>query len=220
LDFGNPQTFDSSPNLTLTQAGWENTIVNPNFKEPRVPPNPPRFGIPPVPDNAIDPVFDYDNWQWLDRRIKTPTTPDVTTPPKQDENVKEVTPDEATQMIGDQTPNVPGSQGETVTPGKEGAIDRPYTVVEDIIRTTRPVVQPVTTYQFKDYEKPTSTGTTRKPGEVIPFKMPTEVPIPGRRAAELLAPGYFKDVNYDPDEILAAAMRVLRGMGAGRSLME
>ena len=49
--------------------------------------------------------------------------------------------------------------------------------------------------------------------------MPTEVPIPPRRAAELLAPGYFQDVNYDPDEILAAAMKVIRGRSAGRSLM-
>jgi hypothetical protein len=31
---------------------------------------------------------------------------------------------------------------------------------------------------------------------------------------------YFRDINYDPEEILAAAMRVLRGRGAGRSLME
>jgi hypothetical protein len=61
---------------------------------------------------------------------------------------------------------------------------------------------------------------TNRPSIIRPFNMPTEVPIPPRRTVERLAPGYFQDVNYDPDEILAAAMRVLRGRGAGRSLME
>lgn len=216
-----PSTLDTiDENYRLTDEGWINTIANPNFKEPRVVPNPPRVGLPPVPPGMIEPVFDADNWQWLDRRIKAPTNPVTPAPPKQDENVKGVTPEEESQMIGNQTPNVPGGQGETVTPGKEGAIDRPYTVIEDIIRTVRNEVPKAPTYEFKDYVRPTYTGTTRKPGEVIPFKMPTEVPIPGRRTAELLAPGYFKDVNYDPEQILAAAMRVLRGRGAGRSLME
>jgi hypothetical protein len=61
---------------------------------------------------------------------------------------------------------------------------------------------------------------TNRQSIIRPFNMPTEVPIPARRTVERLAPGYFQDVNYDPDEILAAAMRVLRGRGAGRSLME
>jgi hypothetical protein len=72
---------------------------------------------------------------------------------------------------------------------------------------------------------PTSTArvpvtATNRQSIIRPFNMPTEVPIPPRRTVERLAPGYFQDVNYDPDEILAAAMRVLRGRGAGRSLME
>lgn len=47
---------------------------------------------------------------------------------------------------------------------------------------------------------------------------PTTVPIPSRRA-DLLGSPYMGYVNYDPDEILAAAMKVMRGRGAGRSLM-
>ena len=47
---------------------------------------------------------------------------------------------------------------------------------------------------------------------------PTTFPIPSRRADVLGSP-YMGYVNYDPDEILAAAMRVMRGRGAGRSLM-
>jgi hypothetical protein len=213
-----PTGFDiENQNYILTGEGFENTIANPNFKEPRVPPNPPRFGIPPVPIDAIDPVFDYDSWQWLDRRIKAPTTPPV--PPGPDENVKEVTPEEAQQMIGDQTPVVPGQQGETVTPVKVGWTEKPYTVIQDIIRTNRPNLPPVPTYEFKDYVKPAESVTNRRPGTVTPFNMPTEIPIPPRRDDEFVPSGYFRDINYDPDEILAAAMRVINGRMAGRSII-
>ena len=40
------------------------------------------------------------------------------------------------------------------------------------------------------------------------------------RNRDMASSRYFRDINYDPEEILAAAMRVLRGRGAGRSLME
>lgn len=47
---------------------------------------------------------------------------------------------------------------------------------------------------------------------------PTTVPIPARRADVLGSP-YNGYINYDPDEILAAAMKVMRGRSAGRSMM-
>ena len=47
---------------------------------------------------------------------------------------------------------------------------------------------------------------------------PTTVPIPARRMQEALNP-YNGYINYDPDEILAAAMKVMRGRSAGRSMM-
>ena len=49
--------------------------------------------------------------------------------------------------------------------------------------------------------------------------MPTEVPIATRKMIEFLSPGYFKDINYDPDEILAAAMRSMSGRQARRSIL-
>jgi len=87
-----------------------------------------------------------------------------------------------------------------------------------------PLVKPQITFQTAT-TLPSSTArvpvpATQRQSILRPFNMPTEVPIPPRRTVERLAPGYFQDVNYDPDEILAAAMRVLRGRGAGRSLME
>lgn len=87
-----------------------------------------------------------------------------------------------------------------------------------------PLDKPKVTFQDTSYlaTAPSRVPVTPSYRESIvrPFNMPTEVPIPPRRTVERLAPGYFKDINYDPDEILAAAMRVLRGRGAGRSLME
>jgi hypothetical protein len=88
-------------------------------------------------------------------------------------------------------------------------LDKPqitFPTVTPTVVTTTPARVPVT--------------ATNRQSIIRPFNMPTEVPIPARRTVERLAPGYFQDVNYDPDEILAAAMRVLRGRGAGRSLME
>jgi hypothetical protein len=88
-------------------------------------------------------------------------------------------------------------------------LDKPqitFPIVTPTVVTTTPARVPVT--------------ATNRQSIIRPFNMPTEVPIPARRTVERLAPGYFQDVNYDPDEILAAAMRVLRGRGAGRSLME
>jgi hypothetical protein len=88
-------------------------------------------------------------------------------------------------------------------------LDKPqitFPTVTSTVVTTTPARVPVT--------------ATNRQSIIRPFNMPTEVPIPARRTVERLAPGYFQDVNYDPDEILAAAMRVLRGRGAGRSLME
>ena len=47
---------------------------------------------------------------------------------------------------------------------------------------------------------------------------PITVPIPARRMQEALSP-YNGYINYDPEEILAAAMKVMRGRSAGRSMM-
>jgi hypothetical protein len=102
----------------------------------------------------------------------------------------------------------PAIEDKPSTPGLI-PLDKPqitFPIVTPTVVPTTPARVPVT--------------PTNRPSIIRPFNMPTEVPIPPRRTVERLAPGYFQDVNYDPDEILAAAMRVLRGRGAGRSLME
>jgi hypothetical protein len=161
----------------------------------------------------LDPVMDYDQWKWVDRYIPKPDKP---APPKEDENVKYLNPEEIEQMLGGQTPTPPVPPQEEI----KGTIPEiPSTPGLPTIVKPRPVVS-IPKPNLNLPEPPKYTDTVRNPGRIIPFKMPTEVPIPARRAAELLAPGYSQDINYDPDEILAAAMRVIRGRGAGRSLME
>ena len=54
---------------------------------------------------------------------------------------------------------------------------------------------------------------------VRPLVEPTTIPIATRKMIESLSPGYFKDINYDPDEILAAAMRSMGGRQARRSIL-
>jgi hypothetical protein len=118
-------------------------------------------------------------------------------------------------MLGGQTPTPPVPPQEEI----KGTIPEiPSTPGLPTIVKPRPVVS-IPKPNLNLPEPPKYTDTVRNPGRIIPFKMPTEVPIPARRAAELLAPGYSQDINYDPDEILAAAMRVIRGRSAGRSLM-
>jgi hypothetical protein len=52
-----------------------------------------------------------------------------------------------------------------------------------------------------------------------PLIEPTTIPVATRRMIEAISPGYFKDINYDPDEILAAAMRSMGGRQARRSIL-
>ena len=213
----NPESYQLSASTSATtvmdpDTGLEIEVIpNPDFVEPRVLPNPPREGLPEIPLGMIDPVMDYDQWKWVDRYIKKPDKP---TTPVEDENVKDLTEEEVKDLVGNQTPTPP------VPPQPDVPIGWPeYNVVRDVITTNRPNVPIPKPYQFKEYPTTTYTGTTKREGRIIPFKMPTEVPIPPRRDTELLAPGRFQDINYDPDEILAAAMRVIRGRSAGRSLM-
>jgi len=86
-----------------------------------------------------------------------------------------------------------------------------------ILDLSQPPVAPVTPVTPPKPPKPITlpgSSVTSTPSIVEP----TTVPIPARRMQEALNP-YNGYINYDPDEILAAAMKVMRGRGAGRSMM-
>ena len=86
-----------------------------------------------------------------------------------------------------------------------------------ILDLSQPPVTPVTPVTPPKPPKPITlpgSSVTSTPSIVEP----TTVPIPARRMQEALNP-YNGYINYDPDEILAAAMRVMNGRMAGRSIL-
>jgi len=86
-----------------------------------------------------------------------------------------------------------------------------------ILDLSQPPVAPVTPVTPPKPPKPITipgSSVTSTPSIVEP----TTVPIPARRMQEALNP-YNGYINYDPDEILAAAMRVINGRMAGRSML-
>lgn len=86
-----------------------------------------------------------------------------------------------------------------------------------ILDLSQPPVAPVTPVTPPKPPKPITlpgSSVTSTPSIVEP----TTVPIPARRMQEALNP-YNGYINYDPDEILAAAMRVMNGRMAGRSML-
>jgi hypothetical protein len=60
---------------------------------------------------------------------------------------------------------------------------------------------------------------TYKPSVVRPLIEQTTIPIATRRMIEAVSPGYFRDINYDPEEILLAAMQSMGGRQARRSIL-
>jgi hypothetical protein len=159
-------------------------VLNPDFVEPRYVPDPPRFGLPPVPPGMLDPVMDYDQWKYVDRYILKPPTPDSGNTPSPISG----------GVTGAGTPptTIKLEDGTVVTSGGTGLVGFPGRL---------PIVLP-------------GSSVTSTPSIVEP----TTVPIPARRMQEALNP-YNGYINYDPDEILAAAMRVMNGRMAGRSML-
>jgi hypothetical protein len=101
----------------------------------------------------------------------------------------------------------PAIESKPITPGLV-PLDKPqitFPIVTPTVVTTTPERVPVT-------------PTNRQP-IVRPLIEPTTIPVATRRMIEAISPGYFKDINYDPEEILAAAMRSMGGRQARRSIL-
>ena len=143
-----------------------------------------------------------------------PTTPEDT----RKENIQELTPEEVTKATEGQTPTTT-PEGTVVTPGKEN----PVYPTETFDITTSPVApvtftEPAPTVPIQRI--PTTTTPTRRPYRIIPALEPITVPIPPRREIEPFRTGYFRDINYDPELILAAAMRSLGPRYAKQSVID
>jgi hypothetical protein len=101
----------------------------------------------------------------------------------------------------------PAIESKPITPGLV-PLDKPqitFPIVTPTVVPTTPARVPVT-------------PTNRQP-IVRPLIEPTTIPVATRRMIEAISPGYFKDINYDPEEILAAAMRSMGGRMARRSIL-
>jgi hypothetical protein len=202
----------SDPNTGLPVE----VVLNPDFVEPRLVPNPPRFGLPPVPPGMLGPVMDYDQWKWVDRYIPKPPTPDSDNPtsPISGGVTGGGTPPTTTKRE-DGVITTSGGTGLVGFPGRLPIVLPGSSVTSTpILDLSQPPVAPTKpTQPIKPITIPGS-SVTSAPSIVEPIT----VPIPARRMQEALNP-YTGYVNYDPDEILAAAMKVMRGRSAGRSMM-
>jgi len=134
--------------------------------------------------------------------------------------VEQLTPKETEELLGTQTPTESQSTpGVVVTPGteiqKEVSQYVPARVIIDPIK-----YEPIPEINFQFTEPAPATPINRQPGRLIPALKPVDIELPMRRAVERLAPGIFRDINYDPELILEAAMRSLGPRYAKQSLLE
>ena len=194
-------------------------VLNPDFVEPRYVPDPPRFGLPPVPPGMLDPVMDYDQWKYVDRYILKPPTPDSgNTPSPISGGVTGAGTPPTTIKLEDGTVVTSGGTGRVGFPGRLPIVLPGSSVTSTpILDLSQPPVAPVAPVTPPKPPKPITlpgSSVTSTPSIVEP----TTVPIPARRMQEALNP-YNGYINYDPDEILAAAMRVMNGRMAGRSML-
>jgi len=119
----------------------------------------------------------------------------------------------------------PETPRSTITLPTEAVTTTPVTpapVYEDKVTITPPTFP---TFEFLE-PAPTRTPITLPGTSVISRPMPAVTPLPElptvptdtRRAPEALLRS-FRDINYDPEEILAAAMRSMGGRMARRSIL-
>lgn len=114
----------------------------------------------------------------------------------------------------------PPTKTETTTPPVETKTE--YVAVRQPTTRTRAEPETFPPFQFIEptFTRPplTDPSITDRPIRVTPFPELPTVPTDTRRAPEALL-RYFRDINYDPEEILAAAMRSMGGRMARRSIL-
>lgn len=132
-----------------------------------------------------------------------------------DINVQQLTPKQMEELLLTQTPT-------TVTPGTETPKETSeYVPARVILEPIKYDPFPISEFQFNEPARTTTSVPTATPGvPVVSTMKPTTIEMPMRRAVERLAPGIFRDINYDPELILEAAMRSMGPRYAKQSLLE
>lgn len=177
-----------------------------------------RVGDPIPPDN------EGNQWVW---DLTVPglgyfVPPKPTTPPEPPK-VDEIPPEQVTETVGTQTPT---TSTPTVTPGTN--TPPPGTEIKEEVSQyvpARVIIDPIKydpfpISEFQFTEPAPVTPINRQPGRLIPTLKPVDIELPMRRAVERLAPGIFRDINYDPELILEAAMRSLGPRYAKQSVID
>lgn len=222
-----PSTYDASPTQE-TPAPPSQTPAGPSLSStgeskalyPDYPWAMPGDVIPNMGGvRAGDPFFNNqgDQYDWYTGNwipAVKPTSPEDVAK----ENIQQLTPEETAKVTEGQTPTTT-PEGAVVTPGKERDVAPPERV--DI---TTPEYTPFTFTEpapsVPIQRLPTTTTTNRRPYQTVPTLEPITVPMPSRREIEPFRTGYFRDINYDPELILAAAMRSLGPRYAKQSVID
>jgi len=109
----------------------------------------------------------------------------------------------------------------TTTPAPQTQVITQPPVFEERVTVTRP---PTTEFQFQ--EPAPARNPIVLPGPSVLSRPVTTTPLPElpvnpvlTRNRDAIQSRYFRDINYDPEEILAAAMRSMGGRMARRSIL-
>lgn len=207
----------SKPSTSQPPAAQDEFPDYPGYKLGDEVPGQPGTRVGDYIENNLGQVYDWRTGQWSEP--KQPTTPET---PK----VDELTPEQVTETVGTQTPT---TSTPTVTPGTN--TPPPGTEIKDEVSQyvpARVILEPIkydpfpiSEFQFTEPARTTTSVPTATPGvPVVSTLRPTTIESPMRRAVERLAPGIFRDINYDPELILEAAMRSLGPRYAKQSLLE
>lgn len=204
----------SKPSTSQPPAAQDEFPDYPGYKLGDEVPNQPGTRVGDYVENNLGQVYDWRTGQWSEP--KQPAPPE---PPK----IDEIPPEQVTETVGTQTPT---TSTPTVTPGTN--TPPPGTEIKEEVSQyvpARVIIDPIKydpfpISEFQFTEPAPVTPINRQPGRLIPTLKPVDIELPMRRAVERLAPGIFRDINYDPELILEAAMRSLGPRYAKQSLLE
>lgn len=213
------------------------TPSTPGIKPPVQPPAPEPVAPPavepgthfgPKPLDFGDPFFDNEGNQWIwdennpewgywkFRNPQTPATPPIVNPPPQTGGEPVVTPPrESIALPPEAVTTVPVQKIPTVTEQQQlfpevVTINRPTFPIYEPAPSRGPVTIPGTAV---------SSRPVLQPVEPIAQVAPTTVPVPTRQDMSF-SPGRFDYINYDPEEILAAAMRAMSNSRIRQSITD
>lgn len=222
VDLSNIQTFTPAPtpvSQPTPQPTPDPVSQQPTYSSERdpIPGMPGSF----VGDEIVNNTGDRWNWvkgEWDLQGPSEPTPvnplPETSIPKAEDVDTNIFSGVVTTPVQGGEKPyyventGVPGTvEAKPPTPGLV-PIDKPqitFPIVTTPVTQTAPTRVQAIPYQGKPVTNP--------------LIEPTTIPVATRRMIESISPGYFKDINYDPEEILAAAMRSMGGRQARRSIL-